>query len=65
MRADRRQPVGEFFLDDVRGEEFRQCPRLGAIFNGFEVAESDGEIVGCRDRHDWISNFGWSLQHAD
>ena len=57
MGADGRQPIGEFLLDDVLGEEFRQRSSLGAIFNGFEVAASDGEIVGGGECHDLIWSF--------
>src|ERR1700687_181225 len=57
MHPDWLPALGEFFLDDVLGEEFREGASFRAVLNGFEVPARDCEIVGRGDRHDSISEF--------
>ena len=64
MDPDRGKTVGKFFLHDVLGEEFCQCAALGTALEGFEVALSDGEVVGRCDRHDFIPDFESVVQQA-
>src|SRR6267378_4429215 len=55
--SDWLKPIGEFFLDDVLGEELGEGASFRAVLNGFEVPARDCEIVGRGDRHDIISEF--------